>query len=141
MLLWYLSGHIWYLRHIVSVSNRFPWLYSNCFQSPWFQCITGIPWWLVWKGGGRCMFLKKRVVKIERGGQYTFLHYDTETKFHFLQHKPLEFKVNLNSTFCALQRLPYIPLLEKKLFLNYPILNPVYTSGYLILYLRLTMGS
>ena len=29
-----LSGHIQYLRHTVSIGNRFPWLYINCIQSP-----------------------------------------------------------------------------------------------------------
>ena len=36
--------------------NRFPWLYINCFQSHWFQCImieSGIFLrWLVSRGGG-----------------------------------------------------------------------------------------
>ena len=32
---WYLSGHI--QRHTVSIGNRFPWIYINCFQSPWFH--------------------------------------------------------------------------------------------------------
>ena len=53
------------VRHLVSIGNRFPWLYINCFQSPWFQCIiieSGIFLWWMSKGGregGRCMFLKK----------------------------------------------------------------------------------
>ena len=52
----YLSGHIQYLRHTVPIRNRFPWLYINCFQSPWFQYIimeSGIsPWWVVSREGG-----------------------------------------------------------------------------------------
>ena len=54
-----ISGHIQYLRHTVSIDNRFPWLYINCFQSPWswLQCIiieSGIfPWW-VSRGGVAC---------------------------------------------------------------------------------------
>ena len=52
----YLSGHIQYLRHTVPIRNRFPWLYINCFQSPWFQYIiieSGIsPWWVVSRQGG-----------------------------------------------------------------------------------------
>ena len=29
-----ISGPIQYLRYTVSIGNRFPWLYINCFQSP-----------------------------------------------------------------------------------------------------------
>ena len=39
-----------------SFHSCFPWLYVNCFQSPWFQCIV------IESGGIRCegcMFLKK----------------------------------------------------------------------------------
>ena len=51
-----------YLRHTVSIGNRFPWLYINYFQSPWFWCIiieSGIFLWWVSRGGRGCMFLKK----------------------------------------------------------------------------------
>ena len=73
---------------------KFPWLYINYSQSPWFQCIiieSGIfPWWVVSRGGGGgrwggCLFLKKRE-DIKKGGWkkkgggegswYTFLHHD-----------------------------------------------------------------
>ena len=56
------SGHIQYLRHTVSIGNRFPWLYINFFQSSWFRCIIIesciFPWWVSRRTGG-CMFLKK----------------------------------------------------------------------------------
>ena len=46
------------LRHTVSIGNRFPWLYINCFQSPWFQYIiiesSIFPWWLSKGGKGAC---------------------------------------------------------------------------------------
>ena len=42
------------VRHTVSIGNRFPWLYINCFQSPWFQFIiieSGIfRWWVSERG-------------------------------------------------------------------------------------------
>ena len=51
MSVWYLSGHIQYLICTVSIGNRFPWLYINCFQSHWFQCIIResyiFAWWLL----------------------------------------------------------------------------------------------
>ena len=75
-----LSGHIQYLRHTVSISNRFSWLYIYCSQSPWFGCVTIessiFPWWASRVGGGvvSCKCLKKeayqegRGMKKERGG-------------------------------------------------------------------------
>ena len=78
----YLSRHIQYLRQTVSIGNRFPWFYLNCFQSPWFCCIiieSGILLWWVSRGGkgGRgCMFLKNGRIKRERLGA------DTDTHFH-----------------------------------------------------------
>ena len=47
-----------------SFHSCFPWLYVNCFQSPWFQCIV------IESGGIRCegcMFLKKAGTS-RRGG-------------------------------------------------------------------------
>ena len=78
--LWYLSGHIQYLKHTVSIGNRFPWLYINFFRTPWFRCIiieSGIiPWWVSRGAGGSCMFLKKRGDEKGKGvGRYTFPHY------------------------------------------------------------------
>ena len=65
------------VRHTVSIGNRFPWLYINCFQSPWFRCIIIesdiFPWWMS-KGRLGCMFLKKEGMK-KMGGWYTLLHY------------------------------------------------------------------
>ena len=56
--------------HTVSTGSRFPWLYINCFQSPWFQCIMikyGIfPWWV--SRGGVHVFEKRRGMKKERIG-------------------------------------------------------------------------
>ena len=72
--------------HTVSTGSRFPWLYINCFQSPWFQCIMikyGIfPWWV--SRGGVHVFEKRRGMKKETigggggggGGWYTFPHYE-----------------------------------------------------------------
>ena len=61
--LWYLLGHIQYLRHTVSIGNRLPWFCINFFQSPWFRCIiieSGIlPWWVSRGWWWGCMFLKK----------------------------------------------------------------------------------
>ena len=83
--LWYLSGHIQYLRHTVSIGYRFAWLYINCFQSPWFQRImieSGIfPWWVVSRRGGGTVvvacFLRNRMIsrrgnEQRKGNWYTF---------------------------------------------------------------------
>ena len=79
----YLSRHIQYLRQTVSICNRFPWFYLNCFQFPWFCCIIIVSGILIAmgvkrreRGGGRCMFLKKGRIKKERLGA------DTDTHFH-----------------------------------------------------------
>ena len=75
---WYLSGHIQYLRHIVSIGNRFPWFYINCLQSPWFQCIIIESCDGCQEGGAGCMFLNKGGyqegggVKEERGADTPF---------------------------------------------------------------------
>ena len=62
-----------------SFHSCFPWLYVNCFQSPWFQCIviesSIFPWWVSREGGGRgggCMFLKKGGMKKERWTETPF---------------------------------------------------------------------
>ena len=57
------------VRHTISIGNRFPWLYINCFQSLWFRCIiieSGISLWWVSKGG-ELLVSKEREVKKERG--------------------------------------------------------------------------
>ena len=62
--------------HTVSTGNRFPWLYINCFQSPWFQCNMikyGIfPWWV--SRGGVHVFEKRRGMKKERIGGGELIH-------------------------------------------------------------------
>ena len=59
-----------------SFHSCFPWLYVNCFQSPWFQCIviesSIFPWWVSREGGGGCMFLKKGEMKKERWAETPF---------------------------------------------------------------------
>ena len=52
MTLWYLSQHIQLLK-TVSIGNRFPWLYINCFQSLWFQCIIIKSGIFLWYGASR----------------------------------------------------------------------------------------
>ena len=74
------------LRRTVSIGNRFPWLYINCFQSPWFQCMIiepGIfPWWVVLRGGGDWILGGvdkegdiKKVDEKRKEGWYTLPHY------------------------------------------------------------------
>ena len=76
------------VRHLVSIGNRFPWLYCiNCFQSPWFQCIIieyGIfLWWMSKRGEGvhvskeRGGDIKKGENEKRNGDWYTLPHYGT----------------------------------------------------------------
>ena len=74
MSLWYLSGHIQYLRYTVSIGNRFPWLYINCFESPWLECIPMYHHWICYfplmgmkRGGGMHVSKERRDEKGKEG--------------------------------------------------------------------------
>ena len=62
--LWYLSGHIQYLRHIVSVGNWFPWFYISLIPvyhcRIWHFAVIGVE-------SLECMFLKIEGMEKERG--------------------------------------------------------------------------
>ena len=77
------------------------------------------------------------ITNCNRTEEYQLIEIHIQAKFHFFQYK---LKFNLNSTFWLLflctAEAPIHSLIGKILFLNYPLLNPVYTSGCLILYLR-----
>ena len=87
-----ISGPIQYLRYTVSIGNRFPWLYINCFQSPWFHYIIIesriFPW--LSKKGEFSFFLRKG--EYQEGG-LTFCTIYLKNK----KLKNLAFEKNVNN--------------------------------------------
>ena len=71
-----------------SFHSCFPWLYVNCFQSPWFQCIviesSIFPWWVSREGGGGggMHVSKERGDEKRKVGWNTFPHYVTQICFY-----------------------------------------------------------
>ena len=86
-----ISGPIQKLWYTVSIGNRFPWLYINYFQSPWFYYIIIesiiFPWRLSKTGvgwGGGVGGLKERG-DIKKGG---LIH--LSTLWRYLKNKKLK---------------------------------------------------
>ena len=55
-----------------SFYSCFPWLYVNCFQSPWFQCIVIesniFPWWVSREGRGGGVHVSKKKGRWKKKG-------------------------------------------------------------------------
>ena len=92
--LWYLPGHIQYLRQTVSTGNSFLWRYVVfSFSDSSVSSQNLLFSWDRYQEGGGCRLSKKRVrsrrsrglVK-ERGGWYIFQHYDPSANLSVAYH-------------------------------------------------------